>query len=95
MNRQQPHERRFGRRDFLHVGAIPLLGLSLPRLLASETAPEATVKKKSAKNIILVWLNGGPSTIDMWDLKPNARASIRGAGRRTQRWRRSSAIPIR
>ena len=78
MNRRQFHERNFRRRDFLHVGAIPLMGLTLPVLLASETARAATIDRKAAKNIILVWLNGGPSTIDMWDLKPNAKALIRG-----------------
>jgi hypothetical protein len=78
MNRQQIHERIFCRRDFLHVGAIPLMGLSLPALLASESATTAPLDKKPAKNIILVWLNGGPSTIDMWDLKPHAKSSIRG-----------------
>jgi hypothetical protein len=78
MNRQQFRERDLCRRDFLHVGAIPLMGLSLPTLLASETARMASFDKKPAKHIILVWLNGGPSTIDMWDLKPHAKASIRG-----------------
>jgi len=78
MNRQPFQERIFSRRDFLHVGAIPLMGLSLPTLLAGETARTATFDKPPARNIILVWLNGGPSTIDMWDLKPHAQASIRG-----------------
>ena len=62
------------RRDFLHVGAVALLGLDLPRLWASETVAGG----RHAKNVILVWLRGGPSTIDMWDLKPSAKASIRG-----------------
>lgn len=66
------------RRGFLHVGAIPLMGLGLPTLLASESAKAEEGAEKSAKNIILVWLNGGPSTIDMWDLKSKAKASIRG-----------------
>jgi len=78
MNLPQFHEFKLRRRDFLHVGAIPLMGLNLPALLASEAAKAAASNRKTAKNIILVWLNGGPSTIDMWDLKPNAKASIRG-----------------
>ena len=63
------------RRHFLRVGAIPLLGLGLAKLLASESDSS---DRTSAKNIILVWLGGGPSTIDMWDLKPDAKAEIRG-----------------
>jgi hypothetical protein len=31
-----------------------------------------------AKNVIMIFLTGGPSTIDMWDLKPQAPAAIRG-----------------
>ena len=66
------------RRDFLQIGAISLMGLSLPKLLASESAGAGNGARKSAKNIILVWLRGGPSTIDMWDLKSTAEESIRG-----------------
>jgi len=82
----------FQRRDFLHVGALSLMGLGLPSLMASEAAAlelsndrPADVDSKrgkqrtaKAKNIIMVWLSGGPSTIDMWDLKPHAPKSIRG-----------------
>jgi hypothetical protein len=69
---QRPNIRR---RHFLQVGAIPLMGLGLPKLLARESVNSL---QPLAKNIILVWLGGGPSTIDMWDLKPNAKAEIRG-----------------
>lgn len=69
------HNRKLCRRHFLQVGAIPLMGLELSNLLASESGQSA---EASAKNIILVWLDGGPSTIDMWDLKPDAKAEIRG-----------------
>ena len=62
------------RRSFLQIGAIPFMGLGLSKLLASES----DIADSPAKNIILVWLGGGPSTIDMWDLKPNAKAEIRG-----------------
>ena len=69
------HNRKLCRRHFLRVGTIPLLGLELSKLLASESSQPA---KSNAKNIILVWLDGGPSTIDMWDLKPEAKVEIRG-----------------
>lgn len=69
------HSRRPYRRHFLRVGAIPLMGLELSKLLASESAQSG---EATARNIILVWLDGGPSTIDMWDLKPSASSQIRG-----------------
>jgi len=69
----------FHRRDFLQIGSAGLLGLSLPNLLRSEArAGGATEKKAKAKGVILVWLGGGPATIDMWDNKPEAPEGIRG-----------------
>jgi hypothetical protein len=62
------------RRDILQVGAATLLGLNLPRLLAAE-AEHPTAR---ADACILVFLNGGPSHLDMWDMKPDAPAEIRG-----------------
>jgi hypothetical protein len=70
-----------GRRDFLQFGSAGLLGLSLPNLLRSEAraakGTETAVAPK-AKSVILVWLSGGPATIDMWDNKPEAPEGIRG-----------------
>jgi hypothetical protein len=63
------------RRDFLTIGGALLGGLSLPKLLAAETASGG---KSSHKAIINVYLPGGPPHIDMWDLKPDAPVEIRG-----------------
>jgi hypothetical protein len=63
------------RRDFLRVGAAGLFGLTLADLLRADTRPG---RKTKATGVIQVWLGGGPSTIDMWDLKPDAPANIRG-----------------
>ena len=72
----------FHRRDFLAVGSAGLLGLSLPQLLASEAKAagkkDDSLSKSRAKSVILVWLAGGPATIDMWDNKPDAPEGIRG-----------------
>jgi len=66
------------RRHALRVGASGLLaGLSLPRLFQFE-ATAATATPARAKACIFLFLEGGPSTIDMWDLKPEAPAEIRG-----------------
>ncbi len=64
------------RRSLLKVGTAGLLGLSLSDWLAWEA--QAASSEKRAKGMILVWLSGGPATIDMWDPKPEAPAEFRG-----------------
>lgn len=68
----------FHRRDFLRLGATGILGLSLPQVLRIEALASDAAPKAKAKSVIMVWLAGGPATIDMWDLKPDAPAGIRG-----------------
>lgn len=72
----------FHRRDFLQIGSAGVLGLSLPAVLAAEaqakTKSDLTRSAPKAKSVILVWLAGGPATIDMWDNKPEAPEGIRG-----------------
>jgi hypothetical protein len=64
------------RRDFLTIGGALAAGsLSLPRLLAAERQAGT---RSSHRAIINVFLPGGPPHIDMWDLKPDAPAEIRG-----------------
>ncbi len=65
------------RRGLLGVGVAGLLGLSLPDALRIE-ARGAGPRKHKADSVILLWLNGGPATIDMWDLKPDAAEEYRG-----------------
>lgn len=62
------------RRDMLQVGAVSALGLSLPQLLRADSM----ARPKSADSCVLLFLNGGPSHLDMWDMKPDAPAEIRG-----------------
>lgn len=69
---------RVSRRQALRLGSVGLIGgLTLPRLLELE-AVASTGKAPKAKSVIFLFLEGGPSTIDMWDLKPDAPAEIRG-----------------
>ncbi len=68
----------FHRRDFLKVGTASLLGLSLPDVLRWEASAGEDAPKKKAYSVILVWLAGGPATIDMWDIKSEAPENIRG-----------------
>jgi hypothetical protein len=65
------------RRWFLEVGLAGLGGLTLPQLLSARDASTAG-RNGSPKSVILFWLSGGPSHIDMWDPKPEAPQEIRG-----------------
>jgi hypothetical protein len=64
----------FYRRDFLKIGAAGLFGLGLPELLRLEAqaAKNPAANGRKATSVIMLWLGGGPATIDMWDLKPGA-----------------------
>ena len=66
------------RRWFLQTGLAGIAGLSLPMLLQQRAEAAKSGKRKSKKNVILFWLSGGPSHIDMWDPKPDAPSEIRG-----------------
>jgi uncharacterized protein (DUF1501 family) len=63
------------RRDFLHVGAIAPLGLTLPAFLARRAAAASDSRDV---NCIMLFLVGAPSHIDTWDPKPDAPAEVRG-----------------
>jgi hypothetical protein len=68
----------FSRRSFLRVGSLGLGGLTLPTLLRLQAAAAAQGEQVAKKSVILVWLAGGPSHLDMYDLKPQAPAEFRG-----------------
>ncbi|MFQ5733335.1 MAG: DUF1501 domain-containing protein [Planctomycetaceae bacterium] len=65
------------RRRLLQVGTLGATGLSLPTLLAAEQRRGGSVEPL-ADACILIFLNGGPSHLDMWDPKPDAPNGIRG-----------------
>ncbi len=74
-------DRRLSRRELLRVGALGTAGLTLPQLLASQAARGAgPVNGPAAKAdaCIILFLNGGPSHLDMWDMKPSGPIEIRG-----------------
>lgn len=68
--------RTCSRRGFLNVGFSGLLGLGLADFLRAES--QLPLYRARAKSMIFVWLGGGPSTIDMWDPKPDAPSEVRG-----------------
>jgi len=64
------------RRDFLHAGALAYLGLSMPGFLQLKAA--GAINEKKDVNCIFLFLVGGPSQLDTFDMKPDAPAEIRG-----------------
>jgi hypothetical protein len=73
-----------GRREWLQIGYSGLLGLGLPSILNGRSAsksvrePKSSKTNSSAKSVILIFLTGAPSHIDMFDLKPDAPKEVRG-----------------
>ena len=63
------------RRDLLQVGGLSALGLLLPRAGAAASGPTGFGR---ARACVVVYLFGGPSHIDLWDMKPDAPAEVRG-----------------
>ena len=73
------------RRELLRSGSIGLLGLNLAQFLGWQATAKAATNKLdgskgfgSAKSVLMIFLQGGPSHIDLWDPKPNAPLNIRG-----------------
>src|SRR6266496_4707144 len=72
------------RRELLRAGSIGLFGLNLADFFAAKAASKVESKYAgargfdSAKSVIVIFLQGGPSHIDIWDPKPDAPANVRG-----------------
>ena len=69
------------RREFLRLGGgLAVAGFSAAGLAAKDATPSSRPAgaKAGARSCILVYLLGGPPHLDLWDLKPNAPAEIRG-----------------
>ena len=68
------------RRLWMNVAGTSVLGLTVPQLfrLRERTASASPVARNKKNSCIFVFLFGGPSQIDLWDMKPEAPAEIRG-----------------
>src|SRR6516162_5688382 len=71
------------RRDLLRVGGASIFGLSLGSLLNLQARAEGAAKSAGgpgwgkAKNVVMIYLQGGPSHLDLWDPKENVPDNIR------------------
>jgi hypothetical protein len=68
------------RRSFLKLGVAGMASVGLPRLLEARSQSEAAGSNRNT-SVILIWLDGGPSHMDLYDLKPDAPAEYRGIWR--------------
>jgi uncharacterized protein (DUF1501 family) len=66
------------RRNFLQVGALAGLGISLPQAIASKRLAAAERRPSSDINCIVIWTRGGTSHHDTFDPKPDAPVAVRG-----------------
>ncbi len=76
----------FTRRDILRVGGSSLLGMSLNNLFRAQAIGAESVSSSAnppgwgkAKNMIMIYLQGGPSHLDLWDPKDNVPDNVRSA----------------
>jgi Protein of unknown function (DUF1501) len=74
------HTTGLTRREVLQVGYSGLLGIGLGGLLAKQARAASAAGRQGgrAKSVLIVFLTGGPSHIDTFDLKPDAPSEIRG-----------------
>ncbi|MBX3444219.1 MAG: DUF1501 domain-containing protein [Planctomyces sp.] len=77
LGRSQSACDRVSRRQLLQAGGAGLLGLSVPRLLAAESVSRAD-RPARARSVIFLFLYGGPSQLETFDMKPDAADTVRG-----------------
>jgi hypothetical protein len=68
----------FTRRNFLRIGGTGLCGVNLLNLLAARAGASAGAVEPKAKQLLVVWLAGGPPHTDMFDMKPESPSDYRG-----------------
>src|SRR6187200_1621037 len=66
------------RRSFLEAGALSLLGLGLSDVVRAESIAKAAGRSGREKSVIFIWLPGGMSHLESYDMKPDAPAEYRG-----------------
>ena len=80
MSAKKPFCNGVTRRDFIHMGAAGVfgMGLTLPQILQAQERAAQRGQTTRDVSLIFLFLHGGLSTIDTWDMKPNAPVEFRG-----------------
>jgi hypothetical protein len=68
----------FSRRSFLQLGVAGMTSVALPGVLRAKEASAAKNGTTRDTSVLLIWLDGGPSHLDLYDMKPDAPAEYRG-----------------
>src|SRR5579872_6145166 len=66
------------RRSFFQLGVAGMASLGLPEVLRAKAASAQSQSTSKNTSVILIWLDGGPGHMDMYDMKPDAPAEYRG-----------------
>ena len=66
------------RRSFVQIGVAGMASFGLPQILRAKQASAAAGIASRDTSTILIWLDGGPSHLDTYDMKPEAAAEYRG-----------------
>jgi hypothetical protein len=66
------------RRSFLQLGVAGMASVGLPKLLQAKEQSKKSLGTTRETSVILIWLDGGPGHMDMYDMKPDAPAEYRG-----------------
>ncbi|MEI9897696.1 MAG: DUF1501 domain-containing protein [Chthoniobacter sp.] len=85
--------RAISRRHALKVGGLGLLGLNFAQILNAQSYGTNEKIKARAKSVIFLFQWGGPSHIDMFDMKPDARRASAGRTSPSRATRMASRFP--
>lgn len=69
------------RRSFLQLGVAGMAAVGLPEILRAKDNSAKSLSSRKNTSVILIWLDGGPGHMDMYDMKPDAPAEYRGIWR--------------
>jgi len=66
------------RRSFVRIGAAGMASVGLPQVLRAQQQSAALGANRKDTRVILVWIDGGPGHMDLYDMKPDAPPAYRG-----------------
>jgi hypothetical protein len=73
-----PLSPRLSRRDVLRVGTVAVSSIVASSIVGASEGSRPPLAKRRAKAVILLFMDGGPSHVDLFDMKPDAPAEVRG-----------------